>query len=85
MAAMSTLTIKLPPELARELERASQRAHLTKSELTRRALQSYIAQQQRDPTAVSALDLAGDLVGCFEGGPADLSSNPEYMKDFGRV
>jgi hypothetical protein len=24
-----------------------------------------------------------DLVGCCEGGPADLSSNPAYLSDFG--
>jgi hypothetical protein len=29
--------------------------------------------------------LAGDLVGCFHGGPGDLSSNPQYMDGFGRV
>lgn len=82
---MATLTIKIPPELERELERASQCAHLTKSELTRRALLSYIRRQNQEAPVVSALEAAGDLVGCFRGGPADLSHNPDYMKDFGRV
>ncbi|WP_219335955.1 DUF2281 domain-containing protein [Chroococcidiopsis thermalis] len=31
---------------------------------------------------ISALEAAGDLVGCVEG-PEDLSANPEYMKGFG--
>lgn len=82
---MATLTIKIPPELERELERASRAAHLTKSELTRRALLSYIRRQERETPAVSALEAAGELVGCFQGGPADLSHNPDHMKDFGRV
>jgi hypothetical protein len=34
---------------------------------------------------LSALDQAGDLVGCFRGGPADLSSNPEHLAGFGQV
>ncbi|MFB3891383.1 MAG: ribbon-helix-helix protein, CopG family [Phycisphaerae bacterium] len=32
---------------------------------------------------VSALDLAGDLVGCIDG-PPDLSTNPKYMEGFGQ-
>ena len=31
---------------------------------------------------ISALEAAGNLVGCVEG-PEDLSTNPEYMKGFG--
>jgi hypothetical protein len=33
--------------------------------------------------ARSFLSLAEDLAGCVEG-PADLSSNPEHLRDFGR-
>ena len=33
----------------------------------------------------SALGLAGDLVGCLSGAPADLSSNPAHLANFGRV
>jgi len=33
--------------------------------------------------APSFLSLAEDLAGCVEG-PADLSSNPEHLRDFGR-
>ena len=32
---------------------------------------------------VSALELAGDLVGCLESGIGDLSTNPEHMEGFG--
>ena len=31
-----------------------------------------------------AFDLAGDLVGCFSGGPADLASNPRHLDGFGQ-
>jgi len=81
---MGTLTIKIPAELERALEQASTREKLTKSELARRALAGYIAQQQAGSTFVSALDQAAGLVGCFKGGPKDLASNPRHMADFGK-
>ncbi len=82
---MNVLTIKLPAALEQQLEEATRRTHLSKSELVRRALAAYIARAEDDSGGfVSALDQAGDLVGCFEGGPPDLSSNPRYMDDFGK-
>lgn len=81
---MNTLTIKIPPQLEHDIVLASERENLSKSELVRRALAAYVSQRKANPM-VSALDQAGDLVGCFAGGPADLSSNPAHLKDFGRV
>jgi len=69
------MTVKIPATLEQELVQLSQQAHVTKSELVRRP---------HTTPFVSALDQAGDLVGCFSGGPADLSSNSEYLKDFGQ-
>lgn len=80
---MNTLTIKIPQELEMAVAQASAREHVSKSELVRRALDAYL--RQRGSAAPSALDLAGDLVGCFSGGPADLSSNPDHLSSFGRV
>jgi predicted transcriptional regulator len=82
---MITLTIKISSQLAQKLRKASARAKLTKSELARRALEQYIAREQADEGFVSALDRAGDAVGCFAGGPKDLASNPKHLTDFGRV
>jgi Arc/MetJ-type ribon-helix-helix transcriptional regulator len=80
---MDTLTIKIPAELAAALDKAVQRTHLSKSELVRRALAAYTVRQPETPF-VSALEQAGDLVGCFKGGPKDLASNPRHMEGFGR-
>jgi hypothetical protein len=44
-----------------------------------------VQQQAANTPAISALDSAGDLVGCFNEGPADLSSNPCHLDEFGRV
>ena len=82
---MNTLTIKIPPQLEQELVLASQREHLSKSELVRRALVAYVSQRKAGIPTMSALEQAGDLVGCFSGSPSDLSSNPRHMDDFGRV
>lgn len=82
---MNTLTIKISATLEQELLQLSEQAHLSKSELVRRALVAFIAQRKTAAPFVSALEQAGDLVGCFSGGPADLSSNPKYLEDFGKV
>ena len=79
---MKTLTIKIPPQLEQEIVLASKREHLSKSELVRRALEAYISQRNPAVPTLSALEQAGDLVGCFSGGPSDLSSNPRYLDDF---
>jgi len=82
---MNTLTLKIPPQLDKALAEASQRAQVSKSELVRRAVTAYLGQGQRGAKPASALDLAGDFVGCFEGGPADLASNPRHLDGFGQV
>lgn len=42
---MKTLSIKIDPELERALVLASEREHLSKSEVMRRALASYLSQR----------------------------------------
>jgi Ribbon-helix-helix protein, copG family len=82
---MNSLTIKLPAALDRELALASRRERLTKSELVRRAVAAYMARTPGPPGFVSALEQAGDLVGCFKGGRKDLASNPKHMAKFGKT
>lgn len=83
--SMNTLTIKIPETLEQDLIRLSKQAHISKSELVRQALQVFLARGQSAVPFVSALDQAGDLVGCFSGGPTDLSTNPEHLNGFGSV
>ena len=87
ISRMHTLSIKIDAPLESTLAALVQRERVSKSELVRRALQAYA--KQRAVVVVtpspSALDLAGDLVGCFSSGVADLSSNPAHLADFGRV
>ncbi len=82
---MITLTVKISSALEHKLLMASDQAHLSKSEVVRRALEAYIGQRKTAAAFDSALDQAGDLVGCFSGGPPDLSSNPRHLDGFGRI
>jgi hypothetical protein len=80
---MGTLTLKISSELEGALEKASKASHVSKSELVRRAITAYTSRQTQTPI-VSALEQAGDLVGCFSGGPKDLASNPRHLEGFGK-
>jgi Ribbon-helix-helix protein, copG family len=84
---MKTLTIRLRPGLHEALAAASARAQVSKSELVRRALMAHLeraAERGLSEKPLSALALAGDLVGCFSGGPTDLASNARYLEGFGQ-
>ena len=84
---MNSLTIKIPLRMADALLDASLRQQLSKSELVRRAVAVYLEQGDavaKVQTAPSVLALAGDLVGCFAGGPTDLSSNRLHKDGFGQ-
>ena len=81
---MQLLTVKLPDELERDLERAAAESGVSKSQAAREAIARYVAATTRKPkTYVSALDLAGDLVGRIKRAPAGLSSDPKFLDDFG--
>lgn len=82
---MNTLTVKIPQTLELDMAQAIAREHVSKSEWVRRALVAYVQRSPTQAAQSSALDLAGDLVGCFAGGPVDLASNPTHLVDFGKV
>lgn len=79
---MRTLTVKLPQHLDDLLDRLARQRGVTRSAVLRDALKAYAA----GGAAIkgSALEAAGDLVGSLTGLPRDLSTNPKYMKDFGK-
>jgi hypothetical protein len=78
---MKVRTLKLPAGLDRRLERHAEQHRQSRSFILREALTAYL--DDAAPVKGSALELAGDLVGCLEG-PGDLSTNPKYMEGFGR-
>ena len=86
-AAVEMLTLKVPRALFRRLDRAARQRGQTRSRFVReaivRSLEPRPAKRKIVPRKGSLLDLAGDLVGAFDG-PPDLSTNPKYMEGFGR-
>jgi metal-responsive CopG/Arc/MetJ family transcriptional regulator len=78
---MSTMSLKMPEELATRLDAAARRRGLSRSALVRDALESYLRRVGAGNG--SAADLARDMIGVLEG-PRDLSEHSRHMKGFGR-
>lgn len=78
---MKTISLKLPEAVAARLAAMAEHRGTSKSEVVRAALEAYLSNSQAGGH-VSALDLAGDLVGCLEG-PGDLSFNEKYLEGYG--
>jgi hypothetical protein len=79
---MKTISLKVTEDLLRKLERTARERGQSKSEVVRAALEQFLNGAGPAQRPMSALELAGDLVGCVEG-PGDLSTNPKYMEGFG--
>jgi hypothetical protein len=79
---MRTISLKLPDALHVKLERFAKVRKQTKSGIVRDALEQMFGGKPA-ASPISALDLAGDLVGSCEG-PGDLSTNPKYLEGFGK-
>jgi Arc/MetJ-type ribon-helix-helix transcriptional regulator len=83
---MAVISLKLSEDLDAQLTEQAQHRRLSKSELVRRALTTFLQASEQaieGSASPSALDLLADLVGCCEDGPADLSVNPAYLSGFG--
>lgn len=81
LGAMNTISLKLPEELLREVEREATARRVTKSQVIRESLEKAL----RKPAAgaASCYELARDLAGSIKGLPEDLAENPKYMDGFG--
>ena len=80
---MKTISLKLPEGLHRQLSRVAEQRRQSKSDVVRAALEQFLDGTRTAQRPVSALELAGDLVGCVEG-PGDLSTDPKHMEGLGR-
>ena len=80
---MKMLCLKIPEKLDRRIAHEVSRRRIPKSVLVREALELHLGGTSPTRKQSSFLDLAGDLLR-RRNGPGDLSTNPKYMKDFGR-
>ncbi|MEW6755544.1 MAG: ribbon-helix-helix protein, CopG family [Candidatus Latescibacterota bacterium] len=79
---MVTLSVKLPEELDAKLQSAAAQRGESKSSLVRQAIETLVAAAVT-PASGSCLAAARDLAGSCEG-PADLSTNKEHLRSYGR-
>jgi metal-responsive CopG/Arc/MetJ family transcriptional regulator len=77
---MITLTLKVPQELAQKLEAVSAQKRVPKSKYVRDVLSTALNKEKQGP---SLHDLMKSAIGCFDG-PSDLSTNPKYLKGYGK-
>lgn len=79
---MRLVSVKLPLEIADEIDAMARARNLTRSDIIREAAAEYLVRADH-PSRLSALAVAGDLVGSLEG-PEDLATNPAHLEDFGK-
>ncbi len=78
MGKAVTITVKLPTALAARVATLAKGRKTTRSHVVRDAVEAYAR-----PGHGSALDSVRHLVGVGEG-PGDLSSNPRYLRGYGK-
>jgi hypothetical protein len=84
LVVTETLSIKIPVETKARLRAAAKHRHTTPSMLLRDAI-DLVLRNKSVRGKVSLYDLNRDLFeGKQRGGPRDLSTNPRYLKDFGK-
>jgi predicted transcriptional regulator len=78
---MTTLTLKVPSELAAKLKAVAARKRVPKSQLMREALGTYLSKHKVKP---SLYDRMKNGIGCIKSGKGDLSTNPKHLEGYGR-
>ena len=76
---MVSMSLRMPAHLAARIRAAARDAGVSRSALMREAIERHLSGGTPPP---SAFDLIADLAGTWEG-PADLSTNPNYLEGFG--
>ena len=86
LTSINVLTLKIPEDLDRDLERVAQERGVSKSHLAREAISRLVTVPNAAGKGfVSALELAGDLVGSIDRSPRGLSTNPKHLEGFGKT
>ncbi|MBI3878381.1 MAG: ribbon-helix-helix protein, CopG family [Verrucomicrobia bacterium] len=80
-AAMTTLSLKLPDQLAEELAAAAAKRRVSKAALAREMLKSSLSPALSKRSAYTAMK---DACGVVADAPADLSWNKRHLTRYGR-
>ena len=77
---MKTLTVRLPEELAAQIDAESRQRKMSKSDIVRERL-SWVRPRNR---RIASFDSISDLIGSVDGLPADLTTRKKkYLKATG--
>ena len=74
---LQLVSIKLPGELSAKVARLAKRHGKSRSQVIREAIEAY-------PEGRTFAEVAGRFAGIAKRLPPDLSTNPKYLKNFGR-
>ncbi|HEX4667983.1 MAG TPA: CopG family transcriptional regulator [Chthoniobacterales bacterium] len=79
---MTTLTIKLPRELKKQVEAEARLSGKSISALVRESLRNRAATK-KGSRRLSFYERTSDLCGIGASGLRDLATNPKHLRDFG--
>ena len=82
VSTMKTISLKLPAPLANWLAKRANELGRSRSDLIRQALEEQ-RQGKNSKSEKSCAELMAEFSGFFQG-PRDLSTNPKYMRNFGK-
>ena len=78
-SGLKTLSIKVPTALSARVTKLARSRNSTVSAVVREAIEHYAPDE-----GASFAETAREFVGCLDGGPTDLSTNPKHLKGYGR-
>lgn len=81
--ASNRITVRVPQTLTARLRNRSRAEGTTESDLIREALEKYLEHSQGARSAYELAEEAG-IIGSARNAPRDLSTNPRYVKGFGK-
>ncbi len=78
---MTTISLKLPNQLAAELAAVAAKRRVSKAALARELLESSLAPARPRP---SAYDVMQEACGVVADAPRDLAANKRHLTNYGR-
>lgn len=76
--------MKLTPEEKQKIELLAKNKGMSKKEAVMHAVNELAIEYEVEAKPGSTLEKLAPYVGIVKDGPSDFSTNPKYMKDFGK-
>jgi predicted transcriptional regulator len=83
MLMHKTNGIQLDEDVQQRIEQLAQTTGVSAADIIRAAIERYACEEEWSEGWLAKAERLG-LIGCSEGGPADLSTNKAYFEGFGR-